>query len=201
MKKLLKRAVKLFGRTAFAGVLCFIVWVSIQMFLLATKPVGGAVTEGAALAGNIVTLVFQTAIFVVVVYNDVWKWGNKDRNRVNFGRMAPRPWYGFKVGLIANVPAMVTFVVLVLDKLIGVWDFFIILYRFFHMGFYPLVVWGLGQNMQLYIADVPWDGLWIAGIPALLLPLIATLAYRLGYEDINVGERLMYQNKNKSETK
>lgn len=198
MKKTLKRARKLFGRTAFAGVLSFFVWMSIQLVLSTMRPADGVVPPTTLLVGNILCLVLQSAIFIAIVYSDAWRWGDKDRNRANFGRIAPRPWYGFVIGLFANVPAILTFVLLVLDKLVGVWDLYIFVYRFFHMAFYPVVAWGLTPNMQAYIADIPWSGVLVAGIPVLLLPLVTAVAYRLGYAQFVITERLVYVNREKT---
>ncbi len=193
MKKTVKRARKLFGRTAFAGVLSFFVWVSIQLLLSTLRPEDGVVPAGTLLAGNIVCLVLQAAIFISLVYNDAWRWGDKDRNKVQFGRIAPCPWQGFLIGLVANIPAILTFGLLVLDKLVGLWDFYIIIYRFFHMALYPVVSWGLGAAMDIGPESVSWGGILIAGIPVLVLPLLTAVCYRLGYAQFVITDKLVYK--------
>ena len=198
MKKLLKRARKLFGRTAFAGCLCFVVWVSIQLVLSTMRPPDSVVPEGTMLAGDIVCLLFQAAILIAIVYHDAWRWGDKDRNAANFGRISPRPWHGFTIGLLANIPSLLTFLILLLDKLVGLWDFYIIIYRFFHMALYPVVSWGLTRHMDMGLESLSWGNVWLAGIPVLVLPVLTAISYRLGYAQFVISDRLIYENKKKS---
>lgn len=190
-----KMVAKLYGRTVFSSVLCFFVYVSIMMMLAMTAKEGEAVSDGWLLAGNIVSLVLQTCIFVALIYSDVWLQGDRDRNAVNFGRMTADKWRGLKVGLLASIPAIVSFVLLVAEKLVGFWGAYATLYRLLHITFYPIMVWSMGVNVAATAAGVSWGGILAAGIPVLVLPVVTTVAYLLGYAQIALGERMVYKKK------
>jgi hypothetical protein len=71
------------------------------------------------------------------------------------------------------------------------------IYRVGQLGLYPILVWSLGSNVSVPVGDVSWGGVLCSGLPVLFLPLVATVAYYLGYRHIMVSERLTFVRKKK----
>ena len=197
-RNLLKTAGKLYGRTVLATLLNLFVYLSINMLFTVFADPNKQMTESTALIANIVALVFQVGIFTAMIYSDLWGLGDRDRNAVQFGHLVEDKQFGLKAGCVASVPAAVSFLLLVADKALGLWAPYATLYRVAHLSFYPIVVWSFGKQVALpgnvlaATADIPWVGILTAGIPVLLLPLIAWFSYRMGYAQIAVKERLVY---------
>lgn len=194
-KETIKMAAKLYGRSVFSSVLCFFVYVSIMMMLSMTAEKDKIVSPGWMLAGNIVALVFQTCIFVALIYGDIWLKGDRDRNAVNFGHMEENKWRGLQAGLLAAIPSFLSFVLLVADKLVNFWGAYAMIYRLGQISFYPVMVWTMGVNVSVTTAGMSWGSILLSGIPVLALPLVTTVAYALGYAQIALGERLVYKKK------
>ena len=168
-----------------------------------TAMTGG--NEGASatalLAGNIVALVFEVCIFVSVIHGDVWLQGDRDRNSVNFGHMKEDRLRGLKLGLLASIPAAVSYILLVVEKLTGFFSLYTLIYRVGHISFYPVLVWAFGADISVTTAQISWGGIALAVIPVLVLPVVTMISYLLGYAQISLGERLVYENKNKGKKK
>ncbi len=196
-KETMKLAAKVYGHSVFSAVLSAIIYVSIITFTSLAADDEGIVPAGATLAGDIVALILQGVLFISFVYTDLWRQGDRDANAVSFGRMSYDKWRGLKVGLLAAAPSILTFVVLVAEKLFGFFPYYAAWYCIFHLCFYPIVAWSFGAPINVTTAGIGWSGIAGAGIPVLILPIVATVAYTLGYKQIAVGERLVYKNKKK----
>lgn len=197
-KESFKLSAKLYGHTVFVSVLSVIMYVSVTMLTLVFADDEGIVPAGAKLAGNILSLVLQGVLFISFTYNDLWRQGDRDANAVSFGRMAYDKWRGLKIGLTAAIPSILSFAVLIAEKALGFFPRYAAWYRVFHLSFYPFIVWCFGSEVARTTAEIGWGGILLAGIPVLVMPAVAVLAYYLGYKQIAVGERLIYKNKNTS---
>ena len=179
----IKEAVKLYGITFFAGILSLIMYTAV----VAPAPSADAT---AVMWANIAAFVLQTVLFLALPYDTVWKWGERDRGvakhqKTSVGR-------GLKLGLIASIPAIASYVLLVADKLFGFWPSYPVLFRTGQIAFAPVMTWAFG-NGKVLIHQVSWGGILLSAVPVLVLPLIAALYYRLGYARVNVKEKLMYK--------
>lgn len=197
-KENLKAALKLYGLSVLATVFNVLIYVSFVALtgIFADKETG--VDPALLTAANVVTLIFQLLLFANILYSCAWQYGNKDLNAVKFNRMPEDKLRGLKIGLIASIPAFASFVLLVAEKLFGFWSGYTALYRLGHLGFYPAVIWSLGTDLSVTVAGIGWGGVLLAGLPILVLPLVAFIGYRIGYADILLAEKLVYKSQNKA---
>ncbi len=189
----IKQAAKLYGMTVISSFFNLLIYVSFVALtgIFADKETG--VPAGMVTVANVVALVFQAMLFVMLVYGPMWKYGNHELNAVKFQHRAEDKARGLKIGLVAAVPSLLSFAVLVAEKLLGFWPAYAAVYRLGHLSLYPLVVWAFGANVSATTAGVTWGGIALAGVPVLVMPLVAAIAYRLGYADVLLAEKLVYK--------
>ncbi|MBQ4612016.1 MAG: hypothetical protein IJB26_00540 [Clostridia bacterium] len=146
-------------------------------------------------SSNVVTAVISSAftltIFGVFPYNALWRRGSKDNNLVVFGRAQEDLFFGLKVGCLVNVPSILLYVTLILGKLGIVGDAVIKWHRILNAPFIPYID-AVEQGVQ-GASQLSIESLLAVGATLLFVPVIATVAYYLGYRQISLRERLIYK--------
>ena len=189
----IKQAAKVYGMTVLSSFFNLLIYVSFVALTGIFADKDGNVSAGAVTAANVLALVFQAMLFVMLVYGPMWKYGNRELNAVKFGRRAEDKGRGLKIGLVAAVPSLISYAVRVAEKLLGFWPAYAAVYRLGHLSLYPLVVWAFGANVSATTAGVTWGGIALAGVPILVMPAVAAFAYRVGYADTLLSEKLVYK--------
>ncbi len=188
-KDTVRQALKLYVNTWLAGIMGVFLYLSVGAIFAALK------TNG--LTMNVVALVLQIVLFALIVYTKMWDLGDKNANAANFGHLKADPLRGLKLGLLAAIPSIISFLALIADKLFGFWDGMATAYRLCHTALYPVVVWSMGSLVSVTAADISWGGIFCAGLPILFMPVVATVAYYLGYRHISLREKIVFVNKQK----
>lgn len=191
----IKQAAKLYGLSVIGTFFNVLVYFSLTSLTLLLADDKGVVPAGATAAAGVVALVFQLMLFVMIIYGPMWKCGNRDINAVKYGRRAEDKNVGLKIGLVAAIPSILTYVLLLADKLFGFWPTCTSMYRIAHLALYPLVVWAFGADAGVSTAGVTWGGMLLAAVPLLVMPAVAAIAYRIGYADMLLMERIVYTDK------
>lgn len=146
------------------------------------------------IVGDIIAQVFMLTLFLSFPYSILWEQGDKDANYVKFGHIEEDKLRGLKIGAIAALPSLIPFVFLVLSKLAVIPQKYFLLYRVLNLTFWPLINLMVGGAAN---ALVPSNYSWPVIIALLLvqglLPLIAHVAYLLGYNHISLSEKLIYK--------
>ena len=125
-----------------------------------------------------------------MVYQFMWRQGDKESNFVQFERMEKNRFKGFKVGTLAMIPYVVLDVLLALSKL-GMLGFdFLRAYRIFNApiyGFMKLVNAG-------DISTLSWGKFVILALMPLIYFVFCGAGYELGFRKISIKDRLIYKN-------
>lgn len=139
--------------------------------------------------GKIVYTVGTQSIIVIIlfafVYSQLWKKGNKDLQNVKLGRLTEDKLRGLKIGLIAFVPQMVSFLCLFIPK--------------FKTAFYKIANYHFFITNDAIIGDVKFAGdlqvvkYLLLFLPILVVPILSTFSYIIGYKDIVVSEKIIYK--------
>lgn len=149
------------------------------------------VRPGLQSTANWVTQILMLIIFLAFPYSNLWYIGDHDRNAVLFGHRAEDKWRGAKIGLLADLPALAMWLLLVAGKLTGGLPGFVKWYRWMNVCFWPWFNHVIPAG-TLDPAAVSWGGV-AAMLPVLLsLPLLTGLGYFLGYSEISLRDRLVY---------
>lgn len=150
------------------------------------------------LAADITTLVGSIAIFAAFPYRFLWDLGYSDRNAVNCGNGVEKKYRGLHIGLIADIPAMLIYALLWLGKLGVPWlcEKGHSLYALFNSSFMPYTNRITGTELTSVTDLAVWQMLLLI-LPVLVLPLVTHVAYRLGYREYIITDKLFYKNKKK----
>ena len=138
-----------------------------------------------------VAQILMLILFLAFPYSDMWYLGDSDRNNVQFGHRPEDKWRGAKIGLVASIPAILMWLVLVAGKLAGALPGFVKWYRWFNVCFWPYMD-GVIPSTVMDPAAAPWGGVLAMLVAALLLPVITGVGYLLGYKEFSIRDRLVY---------
>lgn len=140
-------------------------------------------------AYNITSQIFMILLFSVMLYTVIWSCGDADRNLVHYGHIKRDKLKGLKTGLLAAIPAFLTWIIQCIYGF-GVFNGnFASVYAVVNIPFKPYIDLVLGNGFAWYDAFL----LLIAPIGFIVLYCFAV--YEIGYRQILVGEKLIYKSK------
>ncbi len=194
-ESLLKRAARLYGRCVLATVLGTFMYFSVGIITHAVTPNSTTLSDGASFLMNLAALILQAFLSLAIIYAEMWRQGDRDGGPVMFGNAEGDPTLGLKVGLLSAVPALVGYVLLIAEKLIGFWPSYMQVYRLSNFALYPIIVWTLGARGNVPASECSWAGILLSVIPTVVIVLAAAGFYYLGYRQFTFAQKLMYKNK------
>lgn len=183
----------LYGRCVLSTVLGLFMWISIGIIASAMIPKGEVITPAGEFVQNVVSLVVAGFLYSVIVCSESWRRGDKDGAQVVFGGKKGDPLFGLKVAAVSVIPSTVAYVLLIADKLVGLWSGYLSAYRLMNGTMYSIMNWTLGKNLQTTIGDVSWVGVILSGLPILITLVMGGLSYYIGYKQVPLAKRLMYK--------
>lgn len=139
----------------------------------------------------ITSIIFCITLGAIMVYQYVWKEGNKDFNLVKFGHIKGDSLKGLKIGMIASAPYLAFIIILAIGKYSFAKNFSVVLYQFINSVFYGLMEL-ISGNATLFGELAIWQIILFILI-ILLIPAYCTFAYYMGYNDILVVEKFIYK--------
>lgn len=137
------------------------------------------------------SIIFCVTLGAVLVYQYVWKDGNKDFNLVKFGHIKGDSLKGLKIGFIAAAPYLALILVLFVGKFSFAKNFSVVLYQFINSVFYGLLELIAGDAL-LFGELAIWQMLLFL-IIVLLIPAFCAFAYYMGYKDILIIDKFIYK--------
>lgn len=139
--------------------------------------------------GKIVYTVGTQAIVLIIlfafIYSQLWKKGNKDFQNVKIGRVSEDKLRGLKIGLIASLPQLISFLCLMIPN--------------FKTAFYKIANYHFFITNDVIIgdiklaADLDFTKYLLLFLPLLVVPIATTISYIIGYKDISVSEKIIYK--------
>ena len=147
---------------------------------------GGSAELAAYIISQIIGLVF----FVFVVPKNIYSEGTADANKVSRGRAEKDLFRGLKIAIPTAVFNLLSFIYLIIGKAFGIKGAFTI-YNFanYHLYPYQRLIFGDAVNAE----TLGWGCVALAFLPTVLVLLVCTITYILGYKGINVYEKAVYQ--------
>ncbi len=146
--------------------------------------------------GNIVfllaTQIFCTLLTVVFVYSPLWELGCKDSNLVKFKHKNEDIFKGLKIGLIATVPSFIIFIAFVIGTLNSS-EISTAIYKFINCYNYSFIDIILKNSPT--VGEISFSKYLIMFLLLFVIPLVAFVAYLLGYKDISLSEKFVYKKK------
>lgn len=191
--ELLSRALMLYGRCVLSTVLGLFMWISIGIIASAMIPKGEVITSAGEFVQNFAALVVAGFLYSVIVCSESWRRGDKDGAQVVFGGKKGDPLFGLKVAAVSVIPSTIAYVLLLVDKAVGLWSGYLSAYRLMNGTLYSVMNWTLGKNLQATIGDVSWIGVILSGLPIVITLVMGGLSYYIGYKQVPLAKRLMYK--------
>ena len=191
--ELLSRALMLYGRCVLSTVLGLFMWISIGIIASAMIPKGEVITSAGEFVQNFAALAVAGFLYSVIVCSESWRRGDKDGAQVVFGGKNGDPLFGLKVAAVSVIPSTIAYVLLLVDKAVGLWSGYLSAYRLMNGTLYSVMNWTLGKNLQATISDVSWIGVILSGLPIVITLVMGGLSYYIGYKQVPLAKRLMYK--------
>jgi len=149
------------------------------------------ISKKTATIWNIISQIFLLFMMGVFVYNELWNLGFKDNNAVRIGIKKENKLKGLQIGTIATVPSIILLTVLVIGKNTFAKSVSIAWFALLNSHLYEAVI--LLTNGGGYVTELNALQILVFYLLLLIIPLIAHVAYVLGYKSILVSEKLIYK--------
>lgn len=196
-EELMSRALMLYGRCVLSTVLGLFMWISIGIIASAMIPDGEVISPAGEFVQNLVALIVAGFLYSTIVCSESWRRGDKDGAEVVFGGKTGDPLFGLKVAAVSVIPSVVAYVLLIVDKAVGLWSGYLSAYRLMNGTLYSVMNWTLGKNLQTTIGQVSWGGVILSGLPIVITLGMAFVSYYIGYKQVPLAKRLMYKGERK----
>ena len=161
--------------------------------LVLTKSNNIVLADNFKKAAYFISSVLSILLTVVIIYVTAWNKGNKDINRVQLGKITENKNLGLLAGLIANIPFVALYILLILCRFEVLNPAFLSIFRACNSHLYGIIYWIYGS--AVVASDLSILRLLALSITVLFLPIVCWLGYLLGYNDIQIMHRLMYKQK------
>ncbi len=141
----------------------------------------------------ILAQIFSFVMITGILCGTVWEMGNKDISAVKHGRTDENKLKGLYIGLIAAVPSIIVYILLVLSHFEILRPAFLDTYRLANSHFHYILtlIYSGAQNA----AQLSSSQLILCGALNLYLPVISLISYFLGYIDFNLIEKITFKKK------
>ena len=152
--------------------------------------------EGIGMAVNLVVSQILCGILVISFASSAtYKRGFKDSNLVRIGNIKQDKLKGFKVGLIANIPFFVLFVLFVACGLGLAPSLRVTLYGYLNSFIYPIIYLITGCSSDIIVSELNVLQYILLFLVQFIVPIICGVAYLIGFKEINLSEKIMYKKK------
>lgn len=115
-----------------------------------------------------------------LVHGQTWREGLRDKNRVKYGHMEKKLHKGLVAGLVASVPGLILYILLVVTAQSTAANGFYLTYLLFNATYFQFVV-----SLRFYPV--------ILALFLLPIPLFSTIGYIQGYREIYIFRNLVYK--------
>lgn len=166
-----------------------------QGYTVTTVSMRSDMSKAAKNAFLVISQIICISTTAFFVYPSVWSYGNKDNNRVHFGRINEDKLKGFKVGIASMIPFFLLFIMLVVFAL-GVYkNFALILYKFLNCYAFGFLDFIFGK--AVCAGELKLWQFALIFVTLMIVPIVSHIAYLLGYKDISLIEKIIYKKKEK----
>ena len=134
----------------------------------------------------IVISIITALAFVFFDYNDIWGRGMRDFNLVKYEYIKYNKLKGLISGLLAQIPGLILILLILITQNSAAStysDVFKLAYFVLYSPFITFITGYLGITSLAYF------------LPLLIIPIVSTIAYYLGYRNIGIVQRVIYQRK------
>ncbi len=140
---------------------------------------------------GVISSIFTYLIFGLFPYSMLWNMGSHDENYVQLGRLQKDEYFGLKVGLLASIPSVILYLLLVLGKFGAFPSVILKWHRLINTPFIPYI--DAVEMGAATATELSFGSLLAVGATLLFVPFLCWLGYYLGYRQISIRERMIYK--------
>lgn len=141
----------------------------------------------------ILAQIFSFVMMTGILCGTMWEMGNKDISAVKHGRASENKLKGLYIGIIATIPSLIVYILLVLSHFEVLRPAFLDTYRLLNSHFHYILT--LIYSSAKDASQLSGGQVALCGALHLYLPLLSFISYFLGYKDINVVEKITFRKK------
>ncbi len=141
-----------------------------------------------------VTQILGLVILAGFINGSLSKLGDADRNLVLTGNKAEDKLRGLKIGLIANAPIYLSYLIFLIAKTGVISGSWYAVFRFLNFPQFMLINALYGQTTST-AADISWQKVALGVLTFVVIPLLSYVCYTLGYKRIKISEKIIYKKK------
>lgn len=144
-----------------------------------------------SIIGRVITQIAVFFAYAFPIYKAAWSTGGRDVNLANYNHIKLDKWRGFKVGLCANIPWIITGILMILSKY-GLFYNFMIPYKIINAE-----VWQLVSIIapSIFLPDLSYLQVYAVAACTLIPVLMMGVFYIMGIHRFAIFERIIYKNK------
>ncbi len=155
-------------------------------YIITESKIRSSVSEAGNILFQVVTGVFCTVLLICFIYPKFWEMGTKDNNLVHFNHKNEDKLKGLKAGIIAMIPSFILLLILTF----ALKNTQTALYKFLNCSVFAFAELIIGSAETFKeISFLQFLGL---ALLKAFVPLTAYVAYLLGYKNISLSEKLIY---------
>ena len=125
-----------------------------------------------------------------MLYVTAWEDGNRTHQWVRYEHGKADPLRGLKAGLIASIPCLAVWLLLLISRFSGVLPTFGGTAKWFFIPYFPIAAAALPSAAS---ADTTWWAFPVLLALAAVKPLTCHFAYRMGYADKTIKAFVLYK--------
>lgn len=140
-----------------------------------------------------ISQILSLVIWGAFIYSVTWNVGNADADKNELGDTPLDKHRGLKAALVALIPYGISYLLLVIAKLMGTMNFAVSLFKILNyncFAFNDMIITG-GLN------TISYTELIILALVLLPLPIFAAFGYKMGNRHTLIKEKIVYQNEEK----
>lgn len=134
---------------------------------------------------------FMLIIMAIFVYNELWNLGYKDNNAVRIKMKKEDKLKGLKIGLLATAPSYLLVTVLLFARHTIGKNLSIVIFGFLNSYLYKTILFITGGGITFSQLQI-WKILIFYPLIS-VVPVIALVAYLIGYKGILISEKIIYK--------
>lgn len=140
-----------------------------------------------------VTQICCIAILISFIYPSLWQLGCKDSNLVRFKHKSEDIFKGLKIGVIASIPSIIFFAIILICGIGAYSKLPASLYKFVNCQYFSFIELILKNTVT--VGDINAIQYFLLFLLLLIIPATAFISYLLGYKDISISEKFIYKKK------
>lgn len=159
------------------------------------------ITERSVLSGtpkffnDAITQIIGAIMIFAFIHSVVWKLGDREANLACAGIKPIDKLRGLKIGILADIPFIIAYLILIIAKTGLISGNWYALFRFINFQVFTIINLIFGQATSSALAASALS-VGFGAVTLLILPLVCHICYVLGYKRIVLSDRIIYK-KNK----